>query len=187
MFPHAVRGEKYACFLAEGTRLDFMYMPDVLRAIIALMEADELQLGHRNAYNVTAMSLTPSEIATEIRKHVPRFAVTYKVDPVRQAIANGWLSSLDDSAAARVWRVQKLVEFLADVNRGIRLGIVTDQLVLAGVPCFFVHWASHGHPMGIPVLLRLFGWIVLPALGRPAAHPAPVLFFEAPELFSIGR
>src|SRR5262249_9176343 len=84
-------------------RLDFMYMPDVLRAILTLMEADEHRLRHRNAYNVTAMSLTPSQIAMEIRKHVPRFSVSYNIDPARQAIANAWPSSLDDAAARLDW------------------------------------------------------------------------------------
>jgi len=103
MFHYAVRGEAYPCFLTDHTRLDFMYMPDVLRAILTLMEADEHRLRHRNAYNVTAMSLTPSQIAIEIRKHVPRFSVSYKIDPARQAIANAWPNSLDDSAARVDW------------------------------------------------------------------------------------
>ena len=103
MFHYAVRGETYPCFLTDHTRLDFMYMPDVLRAILTLMEADEHRLRHRNAYNVTAMSLTPPEIAAEIRKHVPHFSVSYKVDRTRQAIANAWPNSLDDSAARIDW------------------------------------------------------------------------------------
>src|SRR5215472_9978283 len=103
MFHYAVRGETYPCFLSDDTRLDFMYMPDVLRAILTLMEADEHRLRHRNAYNVTAMSLTPSDIAAEISKHVPRFSVSYKIDPARQAIANAWPNSLDDSAARVDW------------------------------------------------------------------------------------
>jgi nucleoside-diphosphate-sugar epimerase len=103
MFHYAVRCETYPCFLTDHTRLDFMYMPDVLRAILTLMEADEHRLRYRNAYNVTAMSLTPSQIAVEIRKHVPRFSVSYKIDPARQAIADAWPNSLDDSAARIDW------------------------------------------------------------------------------------
>src|SRR5262245_57063081 len=116
MFHYAVRGETYPCFLTDHTRLDFMYMPDVLRAILTLMEADEHRLRHRNAYNVTAMSLTPSEIADEIRKHLPRFSVSYTVDPTRQAIANAWPSSLDDSAARVDWDWRPTFD-LADMTK----------------------------------------------------------------------
>jgi nucleoside-diphosphate-sugar epimerase len=80
-----------------------MYMPDAIRAMIELMEADAGRLRFRNAYNVTAMSITPAEIGAEIRTHIPEFAMDYQVDPVRQAIAEGWPRSLDDSAARADW------------------------------------------------------------------------------------
>jgi nucleoside-diphosphate-sugar epimerase len=80
-----------------------MYMPDAVEAIIGLMTADASLLTHRNAYNITAMSVTPSDIAVEIRKHLPGFVMEYEVDPVRQAIADGWPRSLDDSAARVDW------------------------------------------------------------------------------------
>jgi nucleoside-diphosphate-sugar epimerase len=80
-----------------------MYMPDAIRGMIALTEADGGRLRFRNAYNVTAMSVTPAEIADEIREHIPRFAIDYHVDPVRQAIAESWPRSLDDSAARTDW------------------------------------------------------------------------------------
>jgi nucleoside-diphosphate-sugar epimerase len=80
------------------------------------MEADEQRLRHRNAYNVTAMSLTPSELAVEIRKHVPHFSVSYKVDRIRQAIANAWPSSLDDSAARIDWGWKPTFD-LADMTK----------------------------------------------------------------------
>jgi nucleoside-diphosphate-sugar epimerase len=67
------------------------------------MEADPTRLVHRNAFNVTAFSFTPAEIAEEIRKHIPDFRVEYKVDPVRQSIADSWPDSLDDSAAREEW------------------------------------------------------------------------------------
>ena len=79
-----------------------MYMPDAVDAMIALMETDAARLKYRNAYNVTAMSVTPSEIAAEIRKHLPDFVVSYEVDPVRQAIADSWPRSLDDSQRATI-------------------------------------------------------------------------------------
>jgi nucleoside-diphosphate-sugar epimerase len=103
IFYQALRYRHYTCFLAADTRLDMMYMPDAIRAIIELMEADAGRLRFRNAYNVTAMSVTPGEIADEIRKHMPEFAIDYHVDPVRQTIADSWPRSLDDSAARTDW------------------------------------------------------------------------------------
>lgn len=103
MFIHAVRYQRYTCFLGPDTRLDMMYMPDALSAMIELMAAAPERLHHRNAYNVTAMSVTPAEIAAAIRKHIPDFTVDYEVDPVRQAIADSWPRSMDDSAAHADW------------------------------------------------------------------------------------
>jgi nucleoside-diphosphate-sugar epimerase len=103
IFYSAVRHGQYACFLAEGTCLDMMYMPDAIKAAIALMEADASKLVHRNAFNVTAMNFTPEILAAEIRKHVPGFVMEYLVDPVRQEIADSWPNSLDDSAARQEW------------------------------------------------------------------------------------
>lgn len=103
MFRAAVRGARYSCFLAAKTRLDMMYMPDAINAIIGLMEADPQRLRFRNAYNVTGMSVAPGEIAGEIQKHIPSFAVDYRIDPLRQAIAESWPQSLDASAAREDW------------------------------------------------------------------------------------
>ncbi|HYE35147.1 L-threonine 3-dehydrogenase [Methylocaldum sp.] len=103
IFYQAIRYRHYTCFLRGDTRLDMMYMPDTIRAMMALMEADPAGLTHRNAFNVTAMSFTPSELAAEIRKHIPDFAIDYEVDPVRQSIADSWPQSLDDSAARTEW------------------------------------------------------------------------------------
>jgi nucleoside-diphosphate-sugar epimerase len=103
IFGQAVRYGHYTCFLRGDTCLDMMYMPDVMRAIIHLMEADPARLVHRNAFNVTAMSFTPERLAEEIRKHLPDFAIDYEVDPVRQAIADSWPDSIDDRAARAEW------------------------------------------------------------------------------------
>jgi nucleoside-diphosphate-sugar epimerase len=103
MFHEAMRGERYRCFLAADTRLDMMYMPDAIGAMIELMEADVAQLRYRNAYNVTAMSVTPAELAAEICKHAPEFSVDYQSDPLRQSIADSWPQSLDASAAREDW------------------------------------------------------------------------------------
>ncbi len=103
IYIEALRHKKYSCYLTENTSLDMMYMPDAIRAIIELMEADPDKLKDRNAFNVTAMNFTPSQIAKEIQKHIPDFEIDYKVDPVRQEIADSWPNSLDDSAAKEQW------------------------------------------------------------------------------------
>ena len=103
MFFQALRYRHYTCYLRADTSLDLMYMPDAIRAMIELMEADRVRLVHHNAFNVTSMSVTPADLAAEIRRHVPDFVVDYEVDPVRQAIADSWPDSLDDSAARNEW------------------------------------------------------------------------------------
>jgi nucleoside-diphosphate-sugar epimerase len=103
MFHQALRYKHYSCFLKADARLPMMYMPDAIRATIALMEADGARLRYRNAYNVAAMSITPAELAAEIRTHVPGFVIDYRVDPVRQSIAESWPLSLDTSAAREDW------------------------------------------------------------------------------------
>ena len=103
IFYEAIRHQRYTCFLEGDTRLDMMYMPDAVKAIIELMEADPDRLRHRNSFNITAMNFTPEELAEAIRKHVPGFAIDYQVDPVRQAIADSWPDSIDDSAARAEW------------------------------------------------------------------------------------
>jgi nucleoside-diphosphate-sugar epimerase len=103
IFYQAIRYHHFTCFLRPDTCLDMMYMPDAIRAMIELMQADPSHLMHRNAYNVTAMSFTPERLTQEIRKHILDFAIDYEVDPVRQAIADSWPRALDDSAARAEW------------------------------------------------------------------------------------
>jgi nucleoside-diphosphate-sugar epimerase len=103
IFYQAVRRRRYTCFLRPDTCLDMMYMPDAIRAMIELMDADASRLVHRNAFNVTAMSFTPAQLADEIRRTLPELEVDYEVDPVRQAIADSWPDSIDDSAARHEW------------------------------------------------------------------------------------
>jgi nucleoside-diphosphate-sugar epimerase len=103
IFYRALDSGRYTCFLSEDTQLDMMYMPDAIRAAIELMEADADRLVHRNAFNVTAMQLTPRRLADAIRQHIPEFEIDYDVDPVRQGIAESWPRSIDDSAAREEW------------------------------------------------------------------------------------
>ena len=82
IFYAAIKSQHYECFLRADTQLDMMYMPDALDAAITLMTADSTQLKHRNAFNVTAMSFTPRQLAAEIQKHIPEFTITYCIDPI---------------------------------------------------------------------------------------------------------
>jgi len=103
IFYHAVQEKNYTCFLKQGTYLDMMYMPDAIRAAIELMETDANRLKHRNAFNITAMSFAPEELAASIRTSIPDFAMHYTIDPVRQAIADSWPRHMDDHAAREEW------------------------------------------------------------------------------------
>ncbi|NLW19454.1 MAG: NAD-dependent epimerase/dehydratase family protein [Candidatus Cloacimonetes bacterium] len=103
IYYEAIKNKKYTCNLGAGTFLDMMYMPDALRALVELMEADPAKLVHRNCFNVSAMSFDPEMIAAEIKKHIPDFAMDYNVDPVKQAIANSWPNYMDHSAAQQEW------------------------------------------------------------------------------------
>lgn len=103
IFYEAIKNGKYTSYIDRGTYMDMMYMPDALNAIVDLMEADPSRLVHRNAFNVTAMSFDPEELAAEIRKHIPTFELAYHVDPVRQAIADSWPNSIDASSAKNEW------------------------------------------------------------------------------------
>lgn len=99
----AVKHAKYTCYLRAGTCLDMMYMPDALRAAVELMAADDSKLKHRNAFNITAMTLAPETLASAIQTHIPEFEIDYDVDPLRQAIAESWPNSMDDHAARAQW------------------------------------------------------------------------------------
>lgn len=103
IYYEALRKKKYTSFIGEGTKMDMMYMPDAIDAIVDLMKADPSKLVNRNAYNVSAMSFDPEDIANSIKKIIPDFKLSYDVDPERQSIADSWPNSLDDSAAREEW------------------------------------------------------------------------------------
>lgn len=102
MFYHAVRGEKYSCFLKPDAYLPMMYIPDAINSIVRLAEADLSNLTRHTDYNVSSYSFSPDELATEIRKEIPGFEVTYEPD-FRQKIAETWPRSLDSSLAQNDW------------------------------------------------------------------------------------
>ncbi len=103
IFYQALETGQYTCFLRSDTQLDMMYMPDAVRAAIEVMEAPADRLKHHNAFNVTAMQLTPASLADLIRAELPEFRIDYDVDPVRQRIADSWPQRIDDRAAREEW------------------------------------------------------------------------------------
>jgi len=103
IYYEAALNGKYTSYIAKGSFMDMMYMPDALEAIVMLMEADPSKLKHRSAFNISAMSFDPEGIAASIRKVIPNFELAYDVDPVRQAIADSWPDSLDCTAAREEW------------------------------------------------------------------------------------
>ena len=102
IFHQAIQHKKYESFLSENTALPMMYMTDAIRATVDLMEAPAEQVKIRSSYNLAGVTFTPKQIADEIKKHIPDFEMTYNPD-FRQAIADSWPSSIDDSYAKKDW------------------------------------------------------------------------------------
>ncbi len=98
----AIKYKKYECFLKSNATLPMMYMADALDATIGLMQADASKLTVKSSYNLAAISFDPSEIADEIKKQIPDFEIIYEPD-FRQAIAESWPQSIDDSVAQKDW------------------------------------------------------------------------------------
>lgn len=103
IYYEAIRKGRYTCTVPRDVYMDMIYMPDALRAVVELMEADPAKLVHRNSFNLASMSFTPDILAEEIRKRLPDFAIDYDIDPVKEAIANSWPNQLDDSCAREEW------------------------------------------------------------------------------------
>jgi nucleoside-diphosphate-sugar epimerase len=102
IFHSALKTGRYTSFLGPESRLPMMYMPDAIRATLELMDAPAEQVKERGSYNLAAVSFTPEELAAAIRKRIPGFTIDYAPD-FRQAIANSWPRSIDDSAAQSHW------------------------------------------------------------------------------------
>jgi nucleoside-diphosphate-sugar epimerase len=102
IYYEAIRNNRYTCFLREDTALPMMFMDDAIDATIRLMDADPAKLSLRSSYNVGGMSFTPRDVANAIRKRMPDFEISYEPD-FRQAIADSWPSSIDDSVARQDW------------------------------------------------------------------------------------
>lgn len=124
IFHAALRGERYDCFLDATTTLPMIYMPDAIRATIELMDAPVSQIKIRSSYNVAGVSFNPEQLAKAIVHMVPDFKISYKPDS-RQAIADSWPQSLDDSKASADWGwkaqigiEQMVTDMLANVDVG---------------------------------------------------------------------
>jgi nucleoside-diphosphate-sugar epimerase len=111
----AVRKKNYTCFLNEDASLPMMFMEDAIGATIRLMETDQANLSCHSAYNITGPSLTPRQVAVDIRRHIPGFDITYHPD-FRQMIAESWPSSIDDSElrSSIVWKPKYDLEHITD-------------------------------------------------------------------------
>lgn len=102
IYHEALKNKTYECFLSEHTALPMMYMPDAIRATIELMDAPAEKVKIRSSYNLGGISFDPAQIAAEIKKHIPEFTITYKPD-FRQAIADSWPKSIEDTRARQDW------------------------------------------------------------------------------------
>jgi nucleoside-diphosphate-sugar epimerase len=102
IFYKALSEKKYECFLSSETKMPMMYMDDAIAATIQIMQAPAEQVKIRSSYNLAAMSFTPTEIATEIKKHISDFNITSTPD-FRQNIADSWTATIDDSSASIDW------------------------------------------------------------------------------------
>lgn len=103
IFHEALKNNRYACFLSPDTALPMLYMDDAIRGTLALMDAPAEALSIRSSYNLTGVSFTPAMLADEIRKHLSEFIITYEENDPRQAIADTWPNSIDDTVAQQEW------------------------------------------------------------------------------------
>ena len=102
IYHRALKHGNYRCFLKEGTTLPMMYMDDAIKATIGIMDADESDIKIRSSYNLAGVSYAPEEVTASIQKHLPDFTISYEPD-FRQAIAESWPQSINDSQAREDW------------------------------------------------------------------------------------
>lgn len=126
IFFEAIKKGQYECFLSEDTGLPMMFMDDAISNTIKLMESHSSKLSLRSGYNLAGISFTPKELAEAIRKYMPTFKITYKPD-FRQAIADSWPASIDDSVARADWGVQ--TKYDLDKMTAIMLEKIREQLL----------------------------------------------------------
>ncbi len=125
IFYEAVKKGKYESFLDKDTELPMMFMDDAISNTIKLMQADREKLTINAAYNIAGISFTPKQLADAIKKHIPDFKITYKPD-FRQAIAESWPASIDDSLARRDWNHS--IKYDLDTMVKIMLSKIKEKL-----------------------------------------------------------
>jgi nucleoside-diphosphate-sugar epimerase len=125
IYYEAIRKGSYECFLSEHTSLPMLFMPDAIHATIQLMETKRSKLSIHSAYNIGGMSITPDQVYREIRKELPGFTISYKPD-FRQAIAETWPQSVDDSLARNDWGFKQ--NFNLEKMTGIMLKEIRHKL-----------------------------------------------------------
>ena len=102
IYHKALKHKKYICFLNAETTLPMMFMDDAIKATVGIMQAKREDIKIRSSYNLAAMSFNPEEITASIKTHIPEFEISYEED-FRQAIADSWPQSIDDSEARKDW------------------------------------------------------------------------------------
>jgi len=134
IFHEALKHQTYDCFLSADTGLPMIYMEDVINATIQIMDAPKADITIRTSYNLEGASFTPAELSEEIKKHIPEFEITYSPDE-RQAIADSWVSSLDDSPARNDWNwspvytLPKMTKDMIDNLRDMGIGSSKKKLI----------------------------------------------------------
>lgn len=106
IFHEALKNKTYTSFLSAQTALPMMYMDDAIRATLSLMDAPAENITIRSSYNLGGISFTPEQLAAAIQKHIPEFTIDYSDNDPRQAIADSWPKSIDDSYAQKDWNWQ---------------------------------------------------------------------------------
>jgi len=130
IFYEALKHRRYTCFLKEDSTLPMMYMPDCIKATLDLMDADLSGLVHHADFNLSAISFSPVELAEEIKKHIPEFTIAYEPDS-RQAIADSWPKTVDDSASREEWGWKpgyNLASMTEDMLKNLRIRFDAGQL-----------------------------------------------------------
>jgi len=102
IYHKAVLQKEFSCFLKKDATLPMIFMDDVIRATIELMEAPKEAIKVRTSYNIAGVSFSPREVVAEIRKLYPDFKIKYEPD-FRQEIAARWPKTIDDSVATSDW------------------------------------------------------------------------------------
>ncbi len=125
IYYEAIRSGKYECFLTENTSLPMLFMSDAIKATIDMMEAPREKMSIHSAYNLGGFSVSPSEVAREIRKHLPDFEISYNPD-FRQAIADSWPQSIDDSVSRKDWGFT--YEYDLEKMTGVMLEKIREKL-----------------------------------------------------------